>query len=140
MYGHKTTATLDESLPALEHAQTHRCFHVGQLRVDVGVDVRGYLVGIARNVAHYLDTSEQVRSAVLLGAQARPEGIRAAGGLIVQAMSVPQHRGDLILPWSFGHWDTCTVDPSSRVRTAFTSGASQCPHVALTDIPQIEHS
>ena len=42
--------------------------------------------GVARNVAHFLDTSEQIRSAVLLGVQARQQGIVAGGGLIVQAM------------------------------------------------------
>ena len=56
-----------------------------------------------------------------------------------QAMSVPQHMGDLILPWSLGHCETCTVEPSSRVRTAFSRGASHCPHVALTDISQLGH-
>jgi len=31
-------------------------------------------------------------------------------------MSAPQHIGDLILPWSLGHFDTCTVEPSSLVK------------------------
>ena len=59
---------------------------------------------------------------------------------IAQVISAPQHSGDLIFPCSFGHFDTCTVEPSSRVRTSFTKGASQWPHVALTVIPQTEHS
>ena len=42
--------------------------------------------GVARNVANFLDTSEQIRSAVLLGVQARRRGIVAGGGLIVQAL------------------------------------------------------
>ena len=54
---------------------------------------------------------------------------------MAQAMSAPQHIGDLIFPWSFGQRETCTVEPSS-----FTSGASQAPQVALTDIPQEAHS
>ena len=49
-------------------------------------------------------------------------------------MSAPQHIGDLIFPWSFGHFETCTVDPSSLVRLASTRGALQLPQVALTDM------
>ena len=56
------------------------------------------------------------------------------------AMSWPQHMGDLILPWPFGHFDTCTEEPSSRWMVSLTSGASQAPHVALTDIPHTAHS
>jgi len=55
-------------------------------------------------------------------------------------MSTAQHIGDLILPWPLGHLETCTDDPSSRWIVSFTSGASHVPHVALTDIPQDEHS
>ena len=60
--------------------------------------------------------------------------------LTEQDMSAPQHAGDLILPWSFGQRETWTVDPSSRSMMSSTSGASHVPHVALTDIPQEEHS
>jgi len=42
--------------------------------------------GVARNVAHYLEQSEQIQSAVLLGVLARPEGVVASGGLIVEAL------------------------------------------------------
>ena len=42
--------------------------------------------GVARNVANFLDTSEQIRSAVIVGVQARRRGIVAGGGLIVQAL------------------------------------------------------
>jgi hypothetical protein len=59
---------------------------------------------------------------------------------IEQDMSAPQHIGDLILPWPLGHFDTCTDEPSSRSIESFTSGASQAPQVALTDIPQVGHS
>jgi hypothetical protein len=59
---------------------------------------------------------------------------------MAQDMSTPQHIGDLILPWPLGHLETCTDDPSSRWIVSFTSGASHVPHVALTDIPQDEHS
>ena len=55
-------------------------------------------------------------------------------------MSAPQHMGDLILPWSFGHLETRTVDPLSRWRVSSTRGASHVPQVAFTDIPQEEHS
>ena len=53
-------------------------------------------------------------------------------------MSAPQHIGDLIFPCSFGHFETCTVDPSSLVRLASTRGALQLPQVALTDMPHEE--
>ena len=56
---------------------------------------------------------------------------------IEQAMSAPQHIGDLILPCPFGHLETCTDDPSSFWIVSFTSGASHSPQVALTDIPQV---
>lgn len=55
-------------------------------------------------------------------------------------MSAPQHSGDLIFPCSFGHFEIWTVEPSSRVSTSFTSGASHAPQVAFTVIPQDEHS
>ena len=55
-------------------------------------------------------------------------------------MSAPQHIGDLILPWSLGHLDTCTVDPSSSCSVSFTRGASHAPQVAFTDMPHEEHS
>lgn len=38
------------------------------------------------DVTHFLEQSEQIRSAVLLGALPRPIGIAAAGGLIVEAL------------------------------------------------------
>ena len=41
---------------------------------------------IGGDVAHYLSQSEQRRSAVLVGVLVRPEGIEAAGGLIVEAL------------------------------------------------------
>ncbi|HUP65906.1 MAG TPA: Hsp33 family molecular chaperone HslO [Thermoanaerobaculia bacterium] len=40
---------------------------------------------IARDLAHYLDHSEQIASAIMLGQVVRPAGIEAAGGLVVQA-------------------------------------------------------
>lgn len=46
---------------------------------------------IAEDVAHYLRQSEQSRSAVLLGVLTRPEGVSAAGGIIVEALpSAPE--------------------------------------------------
>jgi molecular chaperone Hsp33 len=41
---------------------------------------------IGTDVAHYLSQSEQRRSAVLLGVLAKPSGVGAAGGLIVEAL------------------------------------------------------
>lgn len=41
---------------------------------------------LADDVTHYLEQSEQIRSAVLLGVLPRPEGIAAAGGLVVEAL------------------------------------------------------
>jgi molecular chaperone Hsp33 len=40
---------------------------------------------IATDLTHYLLSSEQINSAVLLGVMTRPSGITASGGLIVQA-------------------------------------------------------
>ena len=42
--------------------------------------------GVARNVAHFLEQSEQIRSAVMLGVLTRPQGVVAGGGLIVEAL------------------------------------------------------
>jgi molecular chaperone Hsp33 len=41
---------------------------------------------IGEDVAHYLEQSEQSRSAVLLGVLAKPFGIAAAGGMIVEVL------------------------------------------------------
>jgi len=41
---------------------------------------------LADDVTHFLEQSEQIRSAVLLGVLPRPEGIAAAGGLVVEAL------------------------------------------------------
>jgi molecular chaperone Hsp33 len=41
---------------------------------------------IGDDLVHYLEQSEQIRSAVLLGVLPRPTGIAAAGGLIVEAL------------------------------------------------------
>jgi hypothetical protein len=53
-----------------------------------------------------------------------------------QAMSWPQHIGDLILPSHFGHFEICTVEPSSVVIVSFTSGSLQSAQVAFTPMPQ----
>ena len=39
---------------------------------------------IAKDLAHYLEQSEQTQSAVLLGVLVRPQGVTAAGGMIVE--------------------------------------------------------
>jgi molecular chaperone Hsp33 len=41
---------------------------------------------LADDVTHFLEQSEQIRCAVLLGVLPRPDGIAAAGGLIVEAL------------------------------------------------------
>ena len=41
---------------------------------------------IGEDVSHYLDQSQQVRSAVLLGVLARPHGVASAGGMIVEVL------------------------------------------------------
>lgn len=41
---------------------------------------------IGRDLAHYLEQSEQIHSAVLLGVLPRPDGIAAAGGLLIEAL------------------------------------------------------
>ncbi|HWM90608.1 MAG TPA: Hsp33 family molecular chaperone HslO [Thermoanaerobaculia bacterium] len=41
---------------------------------------------IGDDLAHYLEQSEQIPSAVLLGVLAKPEGVAAAGGMIVEAL------------------------------------------------------
>lgn len=41
---------------------------------------------IGKDLAHFLDQSEQIRSAALVGVLPRPDGIAAAGGLLVEAL------------------------------------------------------
>lgn len=41
---------------------------------------------IGEDLAHYLDQSEQTSSAVLLGVLAKPDGVAAAGGMIVEVL------------------------------------------------------
>jgi molecular chaperone Hsp33 len=41
---------------------------------------------IGVDLAHYLEQSEQVQSAVLVGVLEGPEGVRAAGGMVVEAL------------------------------------------------------
>ncbi len=41
---------------------------------------------VGDDVAHYLEQSEQTRSAVLLGVLGRPAGVAAAGGLIIEVL------------------------------------------------------
>ena len=57
----------------------------------------------------------------------------------VHVMSSPKHKGDLIFPCPFGHFDICT-EPFSIFSVSFNSFASHFPHVALTDIPHLLHS
>ncbi|MDF1556275.1 MAG: hypothetical protein P1P84_24620 [Deferrisomatales bacterium] len=57
-----------------------------------------------------------------------------------QLMSTPQHMGDLIFPWPFGHLEIRTAVPSGNFTLSSTRGASHFAHVALTPIPHFEHS
>lgn len=41
---------------------------------------------LGEDLTHYLEQSEQIRSAVLLGVLLRPDGVAAAGGLVVEAL------------------------------------------------------
>ena len=58
----------------------------------------------------------------------------------VQAISSPQHMGDLIFPWLLGHLDICTSVQSSSLRLSSTRGASHLAQVAFIPIPHSEHS
>lgn len=49
---------------------------------------------IGEDLAHYLEQSEQTRSAVLVGVLGRPQGVTAAGGLIVEAL--PEAGGEVL--------------------------------------------
>lgn len=40
---------------------------------------------VAKDVAHYLATSEQIRTALLLGVLNRPTGVAACGGIVIQS-------------------------------------------------------
>lgn len=51
--------------------------YTSQLRIQTGE--------VAKDIAHYLAASEQIPSAVLLGVKLMPEGVKASGGVIVQA-------------------------------------------------------
>lgn len=47
---------------------------------------------LALGVAHYLEQSEQTRSAVVLGVLAKPDGIAAAGGMLIEYLpGSPEH-------------------------------------------------
>jgi molecular chaperone Hsp33 len=42
--------------------------------------------GVGQNLAHYLHQSQQIESAVLLGVLAKPTGVTAAGGVLIEAL------------------------------------------------------
>lgn len=52
--------------------------HTSHVKLEAG--------NLSLDLAHYLEQSEQIHSAVLLGVLPRPDGIGAAGGLIVEAL------------------------------------------------------
>jgi molecular chaperone Hsp33 len=47
---------------------------------------------IGKDLAHYLDQSEQRRSAILLGVLVKPAGVAAAGGLMVEVLPAAEDR------------------------------------------------
>src|SRR4051812_7164257 len=51
--------------------------------------------GIAQELTRYLDRSEQISSAVLLGVMNRREGVAAAGGVVIQAFPHASEEGIL---------------------------------------------
>ena len=71
-----------------------------------------------------------------------PEGIKDGQKIRAKGKgkSYQGQRGDLILPWSLGHFDICTSDPSSSFKLSFIRGSLHFPQVAFTDIPHFEHS
>ena len=54
-----------------------------------------------------------------------------------QAMSWPQHSGDLTLPSPLGHVEIATFDPSSFCRLSWTSSAPHLAHVMFTLMPHL---
>ena len=58
--------------------------HLAKGSYDSRVHLEGR--GLSQNLAHFLAQSQQIRSAVVLGALPAPEGIQAAGGCIVEAL------------------------------------------------------
>ena len=46
-------------------------------------------------------------------------------------MSAPQHIGDLIFPWPFGHSEIFTSAPASVTSVLSTSAASQWPQLEI---------
>jgi molecular chaperone Hsp33 len=59
-----------------------------RLSYESQVGIKSGCIGVA--VAHYLEQSEQTRSAVLLGLLAKTEGITAAGGMMIEALPGPE--------------------------------------------------
>lgn len=54
-------------------------------QVSLGNGTPGTIGDLGNGLAHYLEQSEQTRSAVLLGTLLKPFGVAAAGGVIVEA-------------------------------------------------------
>jgi hypothetical protein len=55
-------------------------------------------------------------------------------------MSIPQHKGDFILPSQLVHLEICTSLPSSVINTSSIKAKSHLAQEALTAIPHLEHS
>lgn len=82
-------------LPTPEDGDLAIGWAVGQGLLRVSQEIRGkrYTSQVAlrsgeigKDLTHFLEQSEQIHSAVLLGVLPRPTGIAAAGGLIVEAL------------------------------------------------------
>jgi hypothetical protein len=55
-------------------------------------------------------------------------------------MSMPQHKGDFILPSQLVHFEICTSLPSSVINTSSIKAKSHFAQEALTAIPHFAHS
>jgi hypothetical protein len=55
-------------------------------------------------------------------------------------MSMPQHKGDFILPSQLLHFEICTSLPSSVINTSSIKAKSHFAQEALTAIPHFVHS
>jgi molecular chaperone Hsp33 len=88
---------------------------------------------IGDDLAHYLEQSEQIRSAVLLGVLPRPTGIAAAGGLIVEAL--PGTPGEVVARLE---GNLCRLEGVSRLLEHGGLGALRHGVLAGFDIELLE--
>ncbi len=87
---------------------------------------------IGLDLAHFLEQSEQTASAVLVGVLAGPEGIRAAGGMIVEAM--PDATDEVL-----GRLETNLAVSGGASRWLDHGGVGALTEVVLAGLPQEVH-